>query len=412
MESDHLQRPRLRQVEVIPVRMDGRDLVCLQDPEKLAEEPIFLHRPVLFLLARMNGNNSLRDIQADYCRATGDILPIETLESLVAQLDAKRYLDGPPFQSFCRELIRRFRESPSRSAFHAGSAYPADPELLRSQISGYFTSPDGPGEASQGEDAEPPRGLIAPHIDFARGGSAYAHAYAALRARPPAETFVIFGTCHAPMPQRFSLSSKDYETPLGTAAADKDFAARLRKKLADQYSDDFSHRGEHSIEFQAVFLKYMLGDDSEFRIVPILVNSFHDIYERGKTAAEDPEIQKLVDAVRETMEECGRRVCIIAGADLAHVGRRFGDPSGPTERSLRAVEAADLSFLERVEAGDAEGVFRSIAADGDSRRVCGYPPIYMTLRCIDAPKGKLLQYRQWSDREEGAAVTFAALAIY
>jgi hypothetical protein len=36
----------------------------------------------------------------------------------------------------------------------------------------------------------------------------------------------------------------------------------------------------------------------------------------------------------------------------------------------------------------------------------------MTLRCIDAPKGKLLQYRQWSDPEEGAAVTFAALAVY
>jgi hypothetical protein len=412
MESDHLQHPCLRQVDVVPVRMDGRDLVCLQDPEKLAEEPIFLHRPVLFLLARMDGRHSLRAIQADYCRATGDILPMEALESLVAQLDEKRYLDGPPFRAFCRELMRRFRESPSRSAFHAGSAYPADPEILRSQIRDYFMSPDGPGEAPRRKNLEPLRGLVAPHIDFARGGPAYAHAYAALRARPEADTFVIFGTCHAPMPQRFSISSKDYETPLGTARTDGHFVARLRARLHNEYADDFPHRGEHSIEFQAVFLRYALGDASEFRIVPILVNSFHDIYERGKTAAEEPEIQEVVAAIRETMRECGRRVCVIAGADLAHVGRRFGDPSGPTERSLRAVERADLAFLELVEAGDAEGVFRSIAAEGDRRRVCGYPPIYMTLRCIDAPKGKLLQYRQWSDPEEGAAVTFAALAVY
>jgi predicted class III extradiol MEMO1 family dioxygenase len=57
-------------------------------------------------------------------------------------------------------------------------------------------------------------------------------------------------------------------------------------------------------------------------------------------------------------------------------------------------------------------MFRSIAEDDDQRRVCGYPPIYMTLRCIDNPQGKLLQYRQWSDMNAGAAVTYAALALY
>jgi hypothetical protein len=65
-----------------------------------------------------------------------------------------------------------------------------------------------------------------------------------------------------------------------------------------------------------------------------------------------------------------------------------------------------------VEAGDAEGVFQLIAADHDRRRVCGYPPIYMTLRCVQEPRGKLLQYRQWADLEGGAAVTYASLAIF
>jgi AmmeMemoRadiSam system protein B len=159
-------------------------------------------------------------------------------------------------------------------------------------------------------------------------------------------------------------------------------------------------------------LRYILGDTQDFTIVPILVGSFQDIHSEGRTAAEDPEIQMVVNAVRETINETQHRVCVIAGADLAHVGRRFGDPSGPTEHSLREVEREDRIFLDLAAAGDAEGVFRSIAADNDRRRVCGHPPIYMTLRCVDQPDGKLLQYRQWSDLKAGAAVTYAALALF
>jgi hypothetical protein len=76
------------------------------------------------------------------------------------------------------------------------------------------------------------------------------------------------------------------------------------------------------------------------------------------------------------------------------------------------VEREDSIFLNLAAAGDAEGVFQSIAADNDRRRICGYPPIYMALRCIDRPDGKLLQYRQWSDLNAGAAVTYAALAFF
>jgi AmmeMemoRadiSam system protein B len=280
------------------------------------------------------------------------------------------------------------------------------------QIQGYFAHPEGPGNQFSQNPSRPLRGLIAPHIDFTRGGPTYAHAYKALADHPRADTYIIFGTCHSPMPQRFSITGKDYETPLGAARNDKDFVARLLARLEHQYTDEFSHRAEHSIEFQAVCLKYILGGDHDFGIVPILVGSFDDIHSEGRTAARDPEIQSVVKAIRDTISETRRRVCIIAGADLSHVGRRFGDDSGPTESSLKEVEREDRIFLSLAAAGDSEGVFQSIAADHDRRRVCGYPPIYMALRCIDQPAGTLLQYRQWSDLNAGAAVTFAALAIY
>jgi AmmeMemoRadiSam system protein B len=410
-EADHLN-PRLRPVEAFPVRTNDGDFVCLRDPENFAENPIFLNKTLVFLVSRMDGKHSLRDIQADYFRATSEILPIETLENLVTQLDEQHYMASPGFEKFYQGLVDEFQSSPVRPARHAGSAYQQTHDALAAQIESYFAHPEGPGNGSNTEPAMPLRGLISPHIDFARGGPTYAHAYHALSRHPGADTFIIFGTCHTRMPKRFSITAKDYETPLGTAKTDKEFVARLSARLNNDYQDEFCHRGEHSIEFQAVCLQYLMGGKQEYRIVPILVGSFHDIYEAGGKAGDDPELLRVVTAVRETIEESAGRVCIVAGADLAHVGRRFGDSSGPTEYSLREVERQDRSFLELVASGDAEAVFDSIAADSDSRRVCGYPPIYMTLRCIDQPRGELLQYRQWSDLQGGAAVTYAAVALF
>jgi MEMO1 family protein len=411
-ENDGLSHPRLRALEAFPVQTNGQNLICLRDPQGFAEQPIFLNQVLVFLVSRMDGAHSLRDIQTDYLQATGEILPTEELENLIKQLDEQRFLDSPGFSSYYRSLIHEFKGSLYRPAHHAGSAYAEEYEELVAQIQGFFTHPEGPGNPAPQDPSKPLRGLIAPHIDFTRGGPTYAHAYKALAEHPGADTFVIFGTCHSPMRQRFSITDKDYETPLGSARNDKDFVARLRTRLEHKYSDEFPHRAEHSIEFQAVCLKYILGNNRDFRIVPILVGSFDDIYSDGGTAAEDPEIQKAVKAVRDTISETKGRVCIIAGADLAHVGRQFGDDAGPTEHSLREVEREDRSFLDLAAAGNAEGVFQSIAADNDRRRVCGFPPIYMALRCIDQPRGELLQYRQWSDQNAGAAVTFAALAIY
>jgi hypothetical protein len=131
-----------------------------------------------------------------------------------------------------------------------------------------------------------------------------------------------------------------------------------------------------------------------------------------KSPADDPGIEAMVAAVRATIAEMPGRTCIVAAADLAHVGRRFGDPEGPTEASMRQVEVDDLAFLELAARGDADGLFRSIAADGDRRRICGYPPIYMTLRCLESPRGELLGYRQWTDLDAGAAVTYASVALF
>ncbi len=405
--------PKIRAVEAFPVQSEGEELICLRDPHGFAEGPIFLNEVLAFLVLRMNGQNSLRDIQADFMRATGEILPMEQLERLVRQLDEQNYLESERFRNFYRNLVQEFVDSPVRRAHHAGSAYEGKADTLRLQIDGFFSHPDGPGERAEPSTAAPARGLISPHIDLLRGGPTYAHAYRSLAGSPRADRFIIFGTCHNPMRRRFALTMKHFETPLGTVETDGEFVRHLAARLPEDYFvDEFAHRAEHSLEFQSVFLKYTFREVRGFKIVPILVGSFQDICEGGVPASGNAELGTFVDAVRSTMAELPARYAVVAAADLAHVGRRFGDSSGPTEASLEDVERLDRRFLELVAAGDAEGMFGSIAADQDRRRVCGYPPIYMTLRCLDKPRGKLLQYRQWADLESGAAVTFAAMALY
>ncbi len=405
--------PKIRDVEAFPVQSDGEEVICLRDPEGFAEGPIFLNKVLAFLIARMNGLNSLRDIQADFMRATGEILPMEQLKRLIQQLDDQRFLDSESFRGYHRDLVQEFLKSPNRNAQHAGSAYDGEPESLLLEIGGFFAHPEGPGGSVQVRPGPPLRGLISPHIDFHRGGPTYAHAYRSLAEHPGADRFIIFGTCHNPMQRRFALTLKHFATPLGLAETDFEFVRRLADRLpTDYFTDEFAHRAEHSLEFQAVFLKHTHRAPGSFKIVPILVGSFQDVYESGASSAGNCEVSAFVEAVRATMAEMPARYAVVAGADLAHVGRRFGDPSGPTQSSLAGVEQEDSKYLKLVAAGDAEGAIRSIAADGDRRRVCGAPPIYMTLRCLDQPLGRLLQYRQWADFESGAAVTYAAMALF
>jgi len=102
-------------------------------------------------------------------------------------------------------------------------------------------------------------------------------------------------------------------------------------------------------------------------------------------------------------------VALIAGADLAHVGPRFGDPEPVSPAELARLGGEDRAMLEAVEAGDAEAFFDRVARDGDRRRICGLSPIYALLRALGGTRGTLRRYAQWPDPE--GVVTFASVVF-
>ncbi len=406
-------RPRLRPIEAFPVEHEGQRFLGLRDPAGYTSSVLLLPEPLVEIVARFDGEHSILDIQAALMERHGELVLREKIEEMLATLDEHGFLESPLFAERRAAIEQAFLTSAMRPAAHAGSAYASDVAELREAMNAFFTPPAGPGAIAWSgpapEHGSAVEAIIAPHIDFHRGGPAYAWAYRDLAERCAADVFVIFGTCHAGMRDPFALTRKDYDTPFGAAAVDRDFveavAARARQ---DCFGSEIAHRSEHSIEFQAVFLKYLYGDRRDIAVVPILASFAHEALVRRQGVEDDVRVARFLDAVAETAAASGRRVAFVAGADLAHVGPRFGDPEPLSPEALAGVEAEDREMLRAVEKGDARAFFESVAADGDRRRICGLSPIYALLRLV-GKAGALRHYGQWPD--PNAVVTYASVSF-
>ncbi|MBI4735301.1 MAG: AmmeMemoRadiSam system protein B [candidate division NC10 bacterium] len=411
-DTDTYEYPRLRPVEAFPAVVSGQEVLCLRDPQQYSEVVVYVPAQTASILGLFDGQHSLLDIQEAFTRRFGSLLFREQLLQVIQSLDERLLLESPRFATHRAKVEDGFRRSRSRKAMLAGKSYPPEATGLRQQLESYFTAAEGPGDTPPSPAAAGLSGLVVPHIDFARGGPCYAWGYRELEgAASPVDRWVILGTVHAPIARAFALTRKDFETPLGTVETDQEFVDRLLASVGDQYlEDELAHRGEHSIEFQAVFLRHVTPSASPVRIVPILCGSLHRFIEDRRSPSEERDIEAFLAAVRDTMAGLGGRSLVLASADLAHVGPRFGDPRQITPGQLREVADADREMLETIEAGDAEAFFRAVARDGDRRRICGLPPIYAALRVLPGAQGRVLRYRQWPDPQ--GTVTFSAVALY
>jgi AmmeMemoRadiSam system protein B len=393
------------------VQHEGRRFIVLRDPAGYTSSVLMLPAALVEIVALFDGQHSLLDIQAELTRRHGQIVPRADIERLIATLEEHGFMDGARFAERRAGIDGAFLASPTRPAVHAGGAYSADAAELRAAMDGFFAGADGPGPIGSGPDGRASvAAVVAPHIDFHRGGPAYAWAYRDVAERCDADLFVILGTCHAGMTHPFALTAKDYETPFGAAAVDRDFVERLAARARQEcFAAERAHRTEHSIEFQAVFLRYLYAGQREFTIVPILASFAHEALARGHDPEQDREVRRFLDALGETIATSDRRVALVAGADLAHVGPRFGDPEAVSAADRGRIEQEDRGMLEAVVAGDARGFFESVARDGDRRRICGLSPIYAVLRVLGGRPGALRHYGQWPDPE--GLVSYASVVF-
>jgi MEMO1 family protein len=403
-------QPRLRRVEVFPVEHEGQPFLALRDLAGYTQSVVMLPAALLEVVSLFDGEHDIADIQAAVMRRRGELLDSAQIHELAAALDTHGFLESPAFEARRARVDGEFLEGPRRPASHAGGAYPDEAGALRAMMDGFFEPPAGPGAISSDGAGPQVTALVAPHIDFHRGGAAYAWGYRDLAERCEADVFVVFGTCHAGMADPFALTRKDYDTPLGPAPIDRDFVDSLARRAGqDCFASELAHRAEHSIEFQAVFLRYLFAGRRDVTVVPVLTSFVHEALVQGRRPEDEPRVARFLDALTETVTTCGRRVAFVAGADLAHVGPRFGDPEPISPEALVRLAADDRAMLETMVAGDAAAFFDDAARDSDRRRICGLSPIWMLLQANGGRRGVLRQYGQWPDPQ--AVVTFASMVF-
>jgi AmmeMemoRadiSam system protein B len=398
-----LDCPQLRpHLVAAPADRAGRHFI-LFDQLRLSDLVMRVSSFQLEWLALFNGRRSLREIQLEVIRSTGEVVPLEYFSRLAEQLDEALFLEG--------ERFRELAHTPIRAPSCLG-AYEEDPEALRRQLRLLFTHPQGPGLPGTPRPDAGLRAVLAPHIDYGRGGLTYTHAFKEIFERSEASLFVIIGTSHYSR-HRFTLTRKHFRTPLGVVQTDGSYIDQLVAHYGDGLFDDelLAHLPEHSIELEVVFLQYLFEKKRDIRIVPLVVGSFEDCVATGEAPMERPDVRRMVKALWEVERETPEPICYVISGDLAHIGPKFGDPEPVQPEQLAHSRTQDEAILAQAEKADAAGYFGVIRNEGDERRICGLPPTWLVLQAAQPRTGRVLDYDQYVHPKGHESVSFASVAF-
>ncbi|MCX5817617.1 MAG: AmmeMemoRadiSam system protein B [Proteobacteria bacterium] len=391
--------PRIRYIEALPIRQEGREMILLRDTEGIMENSLVVSKDALFLLSLMDGTRSLRDIQAEYMRTLGNLIYIEHIQNFMETLDAHYLLFNDNFKNHLMQLREEYGNEPVRKACLAGKSYASNKIEFLAFLDEMFKK--------IGESSVNITGILAPHIDYARGMEVYQETYRYLK-NTDKTLIIILGTCHHHMEKIWSISAKDFSTPLDVIPGSRDLIRRIKENtILRQYIDEWPHRNEHSIELQLPLLQFVMQKDIE--ILPILTGSMHE-YIAGEKDLPDQEIEDIIGNFKDMLAQHGKPYIIISGADLAHIGAQFGDTFPLNSFTLSESKSKDEEILEDIKNIDADTFIKTIQNEKDRRRICGLTPIYFQLRLLNDSLCRIVSYKQWTDGQ--SSVSFAGGIFY
>ncbi len=392
--------PAVRALDVERATHEGAPGIVLHDRLGLSE-PTFLPHELLPIVGRCDGSRTLAQIRDEASAQVGEQIPMPFVAGLVRQLDERGLLVSPAYERLAAAAALRFLASGVRPMRHAGSAgYPRDAAELRAALEAMV--PPVPG------DRTTPRGLIAPHIDLQRGAAGYAAAYGHLLAAAPADLYVVFGTGHAGPDAPVTGLPLDWQTPLGIARTDRAFVAAVHARIgAAAPIDLLHHRDEHSLEFQVLLLQHLHERRGEAppTVAAFLCGALPSA--TGDPLAEDW-CRQLLDAFRAAA--AGRRVCFLAGADLAHIGPVFGDASPVDGARLQQLAAAERARLAHLQAGSPGAFHAAVDCERNPDRVCSGPAMTL-VAALAGGRGELLHYGQAAALDGSQTVSFCAMVF-
>lgn len=378
-------------------------------PLGISPTPLVLRSLVLPVVGLLDGNNSIEDIVTQSAPLG---LDEEMVREVIRLLDQYLFLDNERYHRASSEVRRVYASLHERAPAFAGAIYPAS----STEAKQFFNEMLAKERSTHPERANLAL-LIAPHIDYRRGRSCYGKIYPEL-AHAGADLCIMVGTAHQYSQHLFHLTKKHFRTPLGVARCNADFISKVGDLYGSEraFADELLHKGEHSLELQMPLLAHL---NPTMDMAPILVGSFHEFIVAGREPRDAPVYNDFVMALVESIrlyQESGQQVCFLAGVDMAHVGREFGDDWELTDEKVREVSERDAEYLELISDQDLRGLFEHIMSDQDARRMCGFPSLYLILDVLErlglSLRMKTSVYDQSVDVARGCCVTYAGMSFY
>ncbi|GBE29469.1 MAG TPA: AmmeMemoRadiSam system protein B [Bacteroidetes bacterium] len=405
--------PALRAVETIPVKQDGEDYIVLRDPLGFSDSLIAVAMGALPILANLDGQ--LNAVEISEIVERNHALKVEPTQilSMAEMLENASLLHSDSFLQHRTEIEEKYRQETIRESIMAGSGYPDNPADLTAVLRLYE-------ESAPPQDFAPAKplankrllGMLAPHIDYQRGGKSYGRLYKQLSTMlPPAEDgpllVAIIGVAHNGAVEPVVACAKDFRTPFGLMKYDRQAVKVLREHLGESvFHEEYVHKSEHSVEIQIPWLQHLLKD-REVTILPLLAGLL-DSTSNGNTPHNIDGVDKALAALRSVEKAHDGPVLWLASVDFAHIGPSFGDPDKISDKDCSAVERRDMKALDYIQNADAEGWWKELMSDGNARRVCGINATYLALSMLKGRKGRILDYQQALSEDRLTMVSHAA----
>lgn len=267
----------------------------------------------------------------------------------------------------------------------AGQFYSGSRDGLKQQIEECFLSDIGPGELpTQGDTKRDIIGCVVPHAGYMYSGPVAAHVYAGLAEQETPETVVILSPNHTGAGSLVSLSSEDWETPLGVVKTDAEVVESLFRDCKSIDLDERAHEEEHSLEVQLPFLQYIYDD---FQIVPLCMMR--------------PSFEVL-EEIAQCLSELGKNSLFIASSDFTHMETHEFATKMDSKAIKQILNLDERRFLQTVYEHEISS--------------CGHYPIatcIATAKKLGATDAKLLKYATSGDvtGDYGKVVGYAGIIM-
>lgn len=388
--------PLRRNLDALPSPDPDQPGLILRDSFGYSDRVLVIPPQLVRALQFFDGSSTENDLREWLVRASNSFDVGPQMQSLIGVLSESGFLENDVYFGMRDEAHKEFADSPVRPAAFAGGAYPECPEDCRRYLDQFLEGLE-PLPESTGKLV----GIAAPHVSYEGGWECYRDAFTALREMGPDRTYVILATSHYGEPEKFGVTRKPYQTPLGETTPANELLDELKAIAPDVLiEEDYCQVMEHSAEFHILWLQHLFGGN--VKVLPILVGScFADAPETN------PKLKAMFDALAALAEKHGDKLGWVLSIDMAHMGPRYGDEVEYAEGDARIEQQDDLRVKALAE-GDIAEFWKDVRLNDDPWKWCGSAPLYTLYKAVPGVKAEMLRYGHWGI-DEVSVVSFAGM---